>query len=180
MSTPMQLSDIQKKNCGADGSAFLMILRAPPRKTGFNPFGSQKSKQWAIDEVKRVCARLVAEIEEIKFQKRAFKEGKGFFCSGILIRFKPGMHPKAVKKMMKGKSVNIKWRIHVRNDHDAEKFGEPIDEWEWRFVPAKFEYLTKEQLVERRNKLRQESKVQELVLSSDSESEEDEEEDDCF
>ena len=68
----------------------------------------------------------------------------------------------------------------VRNDHDAEKFGEPIDEWEWRFVPAKFEYLTKEQLVVRRNKLRQESKPQELVLSSDSESEEDEDEDDCF
>lgn len=49
-----------------------------------------------------------------------------------------------------------------------------------RNIPAKFEYLTKVQLVERRNKLRQESKVQELVLSSDSESEEDEEEDDCF
>ena len=179
MSTRIQLTDVQKKNCGADGDAFLKVLRPPPRKTGFIPFGSKKSRKWADDEVRRVCARLGADVKQITYQKSAFKNGKGFFCSGVLIWFEPGMNPKAVKKMMKGKSVNIKWRIHVRKDHDSEKFGEPIKEWEWRFVPAKMEPLTKKQLAERRNKRRDENKSQELVLSSDSESE-DEEEDDCF
>ena len=179
MSTRIQLTDVQKKNCGSDGPAFLKVIRPPPRKTGFNPYGSKKSEQWARAEVKRVCACLRAEIEEIKFQKRTFKNGNGFFCSGILIRFKPGMHPTAVKKMMKGKSVNINWKIHVPSWYDAKKFGEPPEEWTWRFVPHKDPYLTKKQLAERRNKRRDENKSQELVLSSDSESE-DEEEEDCF
>ena len=164
------LTAIQKKNCGGkDTDAFLMVVRPPPKKTGFNPFASQKQCDWAMAEVKRVCARLLAEVKQITFMKKSYDNGNGFFCSGILIWFNPGMHPKAVKKMMKGKTLNITWNIHVRKNHDSEKYGEPITEWEWRFVPAKFEPMTKEEIRARRKK-----KVQDLVLSDDSDSDDEE------
>jgi hypothetical protein len=167
------LSDIQQKNCAAD-SCFLWV-RCPPRKTGFNPFGQGsgafKSRKWAEDEIKRIVACLNAPVKQITFQKNNHKDGKGFAVSAY-VWFKPGMHPKAVKKLKKGKPLKITWKIHVRKDHDAEKYGDPMTEWEWRFMPATYAPLTKAQLVARRNK-RNETKTQDLDLSSDSESEND-------
>ena len=75
------------------------------------------------------------------------------------------MHPKATRKMLKGKPVKITWKIRVREDHDAEKYGEPIREWEWRFVPAKNAPLTK-----KRKEAQQREKMAVLELSDDSDS----------
>ncbi|MAZ45568.1 MAG: hypothetical protein CMD74_02545 [Gammaproteobacteria bacterium] len=168
------MTDIQKKNCGgAGGEAFIRVLRPPPKRTRFNPFGSSAQRKWTDDETRRVCAPLGAEIRQITYQKTPFKNGNGFYCGGIYIWFKPGMHPTAVKKWLKGKSVNLTRKIRVRANHDEEKFGKAIEQWIWRLVPANTEPLTKKQLEERRR-----SRVPELVLSSDSES--DEEGDDVF
>ena len=165
------LTAVEKKNCGGpDKEAFLRVV-PPPRKTGFNPFGPEKSHKWAKDEVKRVVQGLGAKVKSIFFQKKTIHNGK-VVCSGVLIWFKNGMHPKAVRKMLKGKPVRITREIRVREDHDEEKFGAPIDKWEWRFVPAKNAPLTKKQKEARRRE-----RMAELVLSSDSESDE---EDDGF
>ena len=165
MADSRSLTVVQKKNCGGpDHEAFLRVV-PPPRKTGFNPFGSGKSKKWADDEVKRVVRRLGAKVKKIFYQKKAIHDGV-IVCTGVLIWFEKGMHPKAVKKMLKGKPVKITWHIRVREDHDAEKYGEAIEEWEWRFVPAKNAPLTKKE-----KEAQHRQKMAELELSSDSESE---------
>ena len=165
------LTAVQKKNCGGRNHCAFLRVVPPPRKTGFNPFGSGKSKKWAEDEVKRVVQSLGAKVRCIFFQKKKIRDGV-FVCTGVLIWFEKGMHPKAVSKMLKNKPVRITRKIRVREDHDEEKFGAPIEEWEWRFVPAMSAPLTKEEQQTRRRK-----KIEELVLSSDSESDE---EDDGF
>jgi hypothetical protein len=166
MADSRQLTAVQINNCGGpDHEAFLRVV-PPPRKTGFNPFGSGKSKKWADDEVERVVRCLGAKVKKIFFQKKSIHDGKVFVCTGVLIWFEKGMHPKAKKKMLKGKPVKITWKIHVREDHDVEKYGEAIEEWEWRFVPAKNAPLTKKQKEEQHRE-----KMVVLELSSDSESE---------
>ena len=165
------LTPVQKKNCGGPHQdAFLRVV-PPPKKTGFNPFGPGKCKNWADDQVRRVVERFGAKVKKICYQKKAIRDGKIVVCTGVLIWFDKGMHPKAVKKMLKGKPVKITWKIHVREDHDAKRFGEPIREWEWRFVPAKNAPLTKKQMEAQRRE-----KMAELELSDDSDSDED----DCF
>ena len=166
MADSRELTAVQKKNCGCgDNEAFLRVV-PPPRKTGFNPFGSGKSKKWADDEVKRVVRRLGAKVKKIFYQKKAIRDGV-IVCTGALIWFEKGMHPKAVKKMLKGKPVKITWQIRVREDHDAEKYGDAIEEWEWRFVPAKNAPLTKKE-----KETQHREKMVELELSDDSDSDE--------
>ena len=161
------LTAVQEKNCGGPNhEAFLRVV-PPPRKTGFNPFGRGKSKKWADDEVMRVVRCLGAKVKKIFYQKKEIRDGV-FVCTGALVWFENGMHPKAVKKMLKGKPVKITWKIHVREDHDAEKYGEPIEEWEWRFVPAKNAPLTKKQ-----KEAKHREKMVELELSDDSDSDSD-------
>ena len=169
MTDSRQLTVVQKKNCGGDDNEAFLRVVPPPRKTGFNPFGSAKSKKWAEDEVKRVVLRLGAEVKNIFFQKKTIHDGKVTVCTGVLIWFKKGMHPRAVKKMLKGKPVKITWRVRVREDHDAEKYGDAIEEWEWRFVPAKNAPLTKKE-----KEAQHREKMVELELSDDSDSESDE------
>lgn len=170
MADSRSLTAVQKKNCGgANNEAFLRVV-PPPRKTGFNPFGAGKSKKWADDEVKRVVRRLGAKVKKIFYQKKAIRDGKVMVCTGVLIWFEKGMHPKAVKKMLKGKPVKITWQIRVREDHDAEKYGEAIEEWEWRFVPAKNAPLTKKE-----KEAQHREKMVELELSDDSDSDDEDE-----
>ena len=165
------LSEVQMSNCNPD-STFLWV-RCPPKKTGFNPFGqgkgAAKSRAWAEQEIKRVVGRFNAPVKQITFQKNRFQDGKGFSVSAY-VWFGKGMHPKVTKKLKKGKPVKRTRIIHVRKDHDSEKFGEPIREWEWRFVPATCAPLTKKKLARRKNVRNQEeeTKSQELDLSSDS------------
>ena len=164
MADSRSLTSVQKKNCGGPNhDAFLRVV-PPPRNTGFNPFGNEKSRKWADGEVKRVTRRLGSKIKKIFYQKKEIREGV-VVCSGVLIWFEKGMHPRAVKKMLKGKPVKITWQIRVREDHDAEKYGEPIREWEWRFVPAKNAPLTKKQ-----KEAQQREKMAVLELSDDSDS----------
>ena len=167
---------IQAQNRNAD-SCFLWT-RCPPRKTGFNPFAQGKNgvkaRKWAEDEIKRVVSRLVAPVKQVTFQKHHFKDGKGYTVS-CYVWFGPGMHPLAVKKLNKGKPVKINWNLRVRRDHDSEKYGEPMTQWEYRFVPANREPMTKEELMKRRKKRKKTAEPRDLVLSSDSE---DEDEDD--
>lgn len=176
------MSEAQMKNCDPD--ATFVWVRCPPRKTGFNPFAqgksASKSRTWSEEEIRRVVARFNAPVKQITFQKNRFKDGKGFSVSAY-VWFGKGMHPKVTKKLKKGKPVKITWRIHVRRDHDSEKFGEPMSEWEWRFVPATYPPLTKEELLARRKKRKEEEetkpKTQELCLSSDSDTEDEDKED---
>lgn len=168
MADSRHLTAVQKKNCGGpDREAFLRVV-PPPKKTGFNPFAPGKAKPWADNQVKLVARGLGARVKKIFYQKKEIRDGV-FVCSGVLIWFEKGMHPRAVKKMLKGKPVKITWKIRVREDHDAEKYGEPIREWEWRFVPAKNAPLTKKQ-----KEAQQREKVAVLELSDDSDSESDE------
>ncbi len=162
------LTAVQKKNCGGPHQEAFLRVVPPPRKTGFYPFGSGKSKNWADEEVKRVVRCLGANVKKIFYQKKTIRDGKVTVCTGVLIWFDKGMHPRAVKKMLKGKPVKITWQIRVREDHDAEKYGEAIDEWEWRFVPAKNAPLTKKE-----KEAQHREKMAELELSDDSDSDED-------
>lgn len=168
MADSRHLTTIEKKNCGGPNKDAFLYVVPPPSKTGFNPFASKKAEHWAKAEVKRVVRRFGAKVKQIFFIKKTIGDGKYTVCSGVLIWFDKGMHPNAVKKMLKGKPVKITWNIRVREEHDAEKYGEPITSWEWRFIPAKNAPLTKKQKEEQNR-----SNMAELVLSDDSDSEED-------